>query len=92
MIALLVGTTNRGKFTEVEAVLQKLPLKLHSLASLSSPPEIIEDGFSFEENALKKAQVLAEYSGYLTLADDSGLEVDALNGAPGIRTGRGNSD
>ena len=88
MIELLVGTTNQGKFAEVQAFLQKLPLKIHSLASLGSWPPIVEDGTTFEENALKKARVLAEYSGHITLADDSGLEVDALNGAPGIYSAR----
>jgi XTP/dITP diphosphohydrolase len=55
---------------------------------LGNSPVVIEDGATYEENALKKATTLAEYSGYLTLADDSGLEVDALNGAPGIYSAR----
>lgn len=88
MIELLVGTTNSGKFAEIEARLNKLPVKIHSLNSLGSWPAIVENGATFEENALKKAQTLAEYSGWLTLADDSGLEVDALNGAPGIYSAR----
>jgi XTP/dITP diphosphohydrolase len=88
VIDLLVGTTNQGKFAEVQAFLQKLPLKIHSLASRGTRPTVVEDGATFEENALKKARVLAEYFGQLTLADDSGLEVDALNGAPGIYSAR----
>ena len=88
MIELLVGTTNAGKFAEVEAYLRKLPVKILPLQSLESWPTIIEDGATFEDNALKKARVLAEHSGYITLADDSGLEVDALNGAPGIYSAR----
>ena len=88
MIELLVATTNQGKFAEVKDFFAKLPLLILSPSSLSSPPEVIEDGATFEENALKKARTLAEYSGYLTLADDSGLEVDALNGAPGIYSAR----
>jgi XTP/dITP diphosphohydrolase len=88
VVELLVGTTNPGKFAEVQAYLNKLPLKIRSLESLGSRPTIVEDGESFEENALKKARALAEYSGYITLADDSGLEVDALNGAPGIYSAR----
>jgi XTP/dITP diphosphohydrolase len=85
---LLVGTTNQGKFAEVQAFLQNLPLKIYSLTSLGKWPTIVEDGKTFEENALKKACTLAEYSGYITLADDSGLEVDALDGAPGIYSAR----
>jgi XTP/dITP diphosphohydrolase len=85
---LLVATTNQGKFVEVEACLRQHSLDIISLRSLKTYPSVIEDGATFEENALKKARVLAEYSGLLTLADDSGLEVDALNGAPGIYSAR----
>ncbi len=88
MIKLLVATTNPGKFAEVRDFLRQLPLEVLSLSDLATWPKIIEDGATFEENALKKARSLAEYSGYLTLADDSGLEVDALNGAPGIYSAR----
>jgi XTP/dITP diphosphohydrolase len=85
---LLVATTNPGKFKEVSAFLKNLPLKIVSLADLFDPPAVTEDGATFEENAVKKARALAEFSGLLTLADDSGLEVDALNGAPGIYSAR----
>jgi XTP/dITP diphosphohydrolase len=85
---LLVATTNPGKFAEVQAFLKNLPLSILSLESLGSWPAVVEDGATFAENALKKARALAEYSGMLTLADDSGLEVDALNGAPGIYSAR----
>jgi len=88
VIKLLVATTNPGKFAEVKDFLRQLPLEVLSLSDLATSPKIIEDGATFEENALKKARSLAEYSGYLTLADDSGLEVDALNGAPGIYSAR----
>ncbi len=88
MTELLVATTNQGKFAEVQAFLKSLPLSIVSLRSLGSWPAVVEDGATFEENALKKARALAEYSGTLTLADDSGLEVDALNGAPGIYSAR----
>ncbi len=85
---LLVATTNRGKLAEVQAALKELPVKIISLANLGTWPEVMEDGRTFEENALKKARTLADFSGYLTLADDSGLEVDALGGAPGIFSAR----
>ena len=88
MTELLVATTNQGKFAEVQAFLKSLPLAIVSLRSLGSWPAVVEDGATFEENALKKARALAEYSGMITLADDSGLEVDALNGAPGIYSAR----
>ena len=66
----------------------KLPLQILSLRDLQNPPAVVEDGASFEENALKKARTLAQFSGLLTLADDSGIEVDALGGAPGIYSAR----
>jgi XTP/dITP diphosphohydrolase len=88
MTELFVATKNQGKLTEIQAYLAKLPLKILSLQNLGRWPRVVEDGVSFEENALKKARTLAEYSGLLTLADDSGLEVDALNGAPGIYSSR----
>jgi XTP/dITP diphosphohydrolase len=88
VVELLVGTTNQGKLDEVQGYLKRLPLKILALQSLGKWPTVVEDGAIYEENALKKAKALAEYSGYLTLADDSGLEVDALNGAPGIYSAR----
>jgi XTP/dITP diphosphohydrolase len=88
MIDLLVATTNSGKLAEIKAYLKNLPGHIISLSDLQDPPAITEDGQSFEENALKKARTLAEWSGYRTLADDSGLEVDALNGKPGILSAR----
>jgi XTP/dITP diphosphohydrolase len=88
VVELLVGTTNQGKLDEVQAYLKRLPLKTLALSSLGTWPAVVEDGATYKDNAFKKAQTLAEYSGYLTLADDSGLEVDALNGAPGIYSAR----
>jgi XTP/dITP diphosphohydrolase len=88
MIDLLVATTNSGKLREIKAFLKHLPLHIIALNDLHDPPVIAEDGQSFEENAFKKARTLAEWSGYRTLADDSGLEVDALNGKPGILSAR----
>jgi XTP/dITP diphosphohydrolase len=88
VVELLVGTTNSGKLDEVQGYLKRLPLKILALQSLGKWPTVVEDGSTYEENALKKAKTLAEYSGYPTLADDSGLEVDALNGAPGVYSSR----
>jgi XTP/dITP diphosphohydrolase len=88
MIDLLVATTNSGKLAEIKAFVKYLPLNILSLSDLEDPPVVAEDGQSFEENALKKARTLAQWSGYITLADDSGLEVDALNGKPGTLSSR----
>lgn len=88
VIDLLVATTNPGKFAEVQAFLKIFPLRILSLRNIADPPRVVEDGRTFEDNALKKARRLAEFSGLITLADDSGLEVDALNGAPGIYSAR----
>lgn len=88
VIDLLVATTNSGKFAEVQSFLSRLPVRIRSLCDLDNPPAVVEDGATFEANALKKARTLADFSGLLTLADDSGLEVDALGGAPGIYSAR----
>ncbi len=85
---ILVGTTNAGKLREVTTVLSNLPLQIISLASFTTWPKVVEDGKSFAENALKKARTLSDFSGYVTLADDSGLEVSVLGGAPGIFSAR----
>jgi XTP/dITP diphosphohydrolase len=88
MTELLVATTNPAKFLEIQSFLKNAPVTVRSLQSLGKWPAVIEDGATFEENALKKARTLARYSGRPTLADDSGLEVDALHGAPGIYSSR----
>jgi XTP/dITP diphosphohydrolase len=88
MTKLLVATTNAAKFAEIESFLKDVPVTVRPLESLGRWPKVIEDGATFEENALKKARTLARYSGRLTLADDSGIEVDALHGAPGIYSAR----
>ncbi len=88
MLDLLVATTSPGKFAEVQAHLKSVSLRILSLDCIAHPPQVIEDGKTFEENARKKARTLAEFSSVITLADDSGLEVDALGGAPGIYSAR----
>lgn len=85
---LLIATTNGGKLAEIEAALKELPVRILSLKDFPDAPEVVEDGATFEENALKKARAIAAFSGLPTLADDSGLEVDALGGAPGIYSAR----
>ena len=73
---------------EIRDVLSVPGLTLLSIAELDSPPEVIEDGLTFEANAIKKASELARYSQMWTMADDSGLEVAALGGAPGVYSAR----
>jgi XTP/dITP diphosphohydrolase len=83
--SLVVATSNRGKLE----LLAGLPVRVHTIEeACAQPPAIVEDGATFEENALKKARAVAAVSMMLTLADDSGLEVDALGGAPGPRSAR----
>jgi len=85
---LVLATGNQGKVAEFSKLLQGLFENVISLKELDNPPDVIEDGSTFRDNALKKARAIAEYSGKLTLADDSGLEVDALDGEPGVYSAR----
>ena len=87
---LLLASANRGKLRELRAILEGLPVELVGLddAGAGVPPEVEETGDTFLENALLKARAYAEWSGLAAVADDSGLEVDALGGAPGVRSAR----
>ena len=90
MAKLLVATNNPGKVKEYEELLADLPVALEITfpAREGLALEVDETGKTFEENARIKALAFAQASGLLTLADDSGLEVDALDGAPGVRSAR----
>lgn len=88
MRQILIGTTNPHKLKEVREILHDLPVELISPGRLAQLPEIIEDGHTFSENAVKKAVEWAGYTGHWTMADDSGLEVDALGGEPGVFSAR----
>ena len=84
---LVLATRNQGKVKEIGEILKaQNGLELLSLCNDSDAPDVVEDGKTYEENAIKKASVLAEYTGHLTIADDSGLEVDAFDGAPGVHS------
>ncbi len=85
---LLIATGNRHKFQEIRAILRVDHLQLVGLSDIPDAPMVEEDGDTFESNAAKKASVLARFSGWWTLADDSGLEVNALGGAPGVWSAR----
>jgi XTP/dITP diphosphohydrolase len=82
-LKLLLATNNKGKVREYRNLLRGIPYKIVTLAEQGITTEVEEAGGSFEENATLKAVTLAKESGLLTLADDSGLEVDALGGEPG---------
>jgi len=84
---ILIATTNPGKVIEIQSCLGK-EIKLFSLKDFPSIKEVIEDGLTFEENARKKALGYAKQSSCLTIADDSGLCIDVLNGAPGVNSAR----
>ena len=88
---ILVATTNPGKIVELQAMLGT-DLRWLSLADFSEIPEIVEDGATFAENARKKALGYAQATGVWTIADDSGLVVDALGGAPGVKSARFSGD
>lgn len=85
---LVVATRNRGKILEINALLAGLVDQVSSAADYADFPETVEDGATFEENALKKAREAASFTGLPALADDSGLVVDALNGRPGVFSAR----
>ena len=85
---LLVATRNHGKLKEIRALLAPVSITVRGLADFPELPEIVEDGLTFAENAEKKAVTIARLTGRLTLADDSGLEVAVLGGAPGVHSAR----
>ena len=85
---IVIATFNRGKVREIEQVCSALPFEFLSLSSFSNPPRVVEDGKTYRENATKKATAIARFTGLWTLADDSGIEVDALNGKPGVLSAR----
>jgi XTP/dITP diphosphohydrolase len=87
-VEVVVASRNRHKVREIKKILKGLKIKFLSLENFPGLPEVEEDGNSFKENALKKAREIARLTGKLTLAEDSGIEVDYLKGAPGILSAR----
>ncbi len=93
MVEVIIASKNEGKIREITEILSELKtVKFLSLKDYPDIPKIVEDGSSFEENAAKKAITVATYTGKIALADDSGLEVEALDGAPGIKSSRFDKD
>jgi XTP/dITP diphosphohydrolase len=86
--ALVIATGNPGKISEFQALLAELGFSLKTLADFPACPEVVEDGDTFAANAAKKAKAVAACTGYAALADDSGLEADALGGRPGVWSAR----
>ncbi len=84
----MIATKNSGKVREIRKALRGLRIRLYSLNDFSDVPDVEEDGKTFTENALKKARFYATYFKKLTIADDSGLEVEALKGLPGPYSAR----
>ena len=89
---LVLATRNLGKVKELTTMLnaerQRKNIQVLSLQDFPNAPEVVEDGDTYQANASKKATVIADFTGLRTLADDAGLEVDALNGAPGVHSKR----
>ena len=85
---LVVATTNQGKWREIQALLAGLPIDVRTLADYPAVPAPEETGATFAENARQKALYYGAITGALTVAEDSGLEIDALGGAPGVHSAR----
>lgn len=85
---LVLATRNAGKTREIRDLLEGFPVEIKNLDDFSRIPSVEEDGATFDENAYKKASFTAKILGLPALADDSGLEVEALEGAPGVHSAR----
>ena len=85
---LVLATRNRHKGAELAAILAGLPICIRTMDEFPDVPDVIEDGETCEANAVKKARAVAEATGLLAVADDTGLEVDALGGRPGVYAAR----
>jgi XTP/dITP diphosphohydrolase len=88
MNKILIATNNKGKVKELQDLLKDTGFELVTPADINLNLEVEEDGATYAENAVKKANAFARASGLVSLADDSGLEVDALDGAPGLHSAR----
>lgn len=92
MLRIVLATRNKGKIDEIRSILKESGIKdaieIYSLLDYPHIPEIAENGVTFYDNARKKAVTVARHTGLITIADDSGIEVDALGGAPGVYSAR----
>ena len=87
-VKILLASQNSGKLREIQAILRDLPIQIVTPADLGIQLDVAETGSTYAENAALKSKAYADVCGCITLADDSGLEVDALNGAPGLYSAR----
>ncbi len=88
MIDIVLATRNQNKIREIKNVFKDLKIKFLSLKEFPDSPYVEEDGMTLEENAIKKASQIAKFTGKIALSDDSGLEVEALSGKPGVYSSR----
>lgn len=88
MKELLIATRNKGKVREIAGLLLPMGIKVTSLLDHAGMPDIVEDGSTFRANAAKKAVVIARHTGLVVMGEDSGIEVDALDGRPGVYSAR----
>lgn len=88
MLQIILATNNKKKIEEIRAILNGMPVDLHTTLEFPGIQDVVEDKETFVENALKKAREIHAVTGMTALADDSGLEVDALDGRPGVYSAR----
>lgn len=88
MKKIIVATQNQGKVKEIKAVLSDLPVEVYTMGEVGLDMDIEENGTTFEENAIIKAEALTSYTDAIVIADDSGLEIDCLNKEPGVYSAR----
>ena len=85
---VVLATRNQGKIKEITSIFTDVPIKFFTLESFPGAPDVVEDGKTLEDNAIKKAFEIAKFTHQIALADDSGLEVEFLDGAPGVISAR----
>ena len=88
METIIFATKNKGKIREINAILADMDVEVISMEDADIHIDVVEDGTTFEENAMKKAVQIMEVCGKITLSDDSGLEIDYMDKAPGIYSAR----
>jgi len=87
-VEFVLATRNPGKLAELKALLASFPIVLRATSDFPGAPEVVEDAATLEGNAVRKARALQAYTGLPALADDTGLEVEALDGRPGVHSAR----